>query len=137
MAMNSAGSFAHNWADRQCHESAHEQASEWMQKAFDLKAENDRLRAAVLDIDAHATPYGEDEDGWTTHYLMGTGALHRALGVIGHGAPKCRACPHAHDPYGPDGFVQQYRCKHGTVVADRNEYGTWTAHPCAACQGGK
>lgn len=52
-----------------------------------------KLEAAVLDIDAHATPFSEDEDGWITRYLMGVGALHRALGLIGHSAPKCADLP--------------------------------------------
>lgn len=57
-----------------------------------------RLRAAILDIDAHATPYGEDEDGFVNGgYLISIGCLHRALGVVGHSAAKCRFCgPEAH-----------------------------------------
>ena len=55
------------------------------------------LKAAVLDIDAHATPLGEDEDGFTTGgYIVSVGALHRALGVVGHAARKCKPgalCP--------------------------------------------
>lgn len=49
--------------------------------------------AAVLDIDAHATPYGDipDEPGWVGTYLVTAGALHRALGKVGHSAPKCQA----------------------------------------------
>lgn len=55
------------------------------------------LEAAVLDIDAHATGLDEDEDGFTTGgYIVSVGALHRALGVVGHAARKCRPgalCP--------------------------------------------
>jgi len=51
-----------------------------------LTAENERLRAAILDIDAHATPFAEDADGFVTMYVMSVGALHRALGIIGHSA---------------------------------------------------
>jgi hypothetical protein len=56
-------------------------------------AERDRLREHILDIDAHATPYGDipDEPGWVGTYLLTAGALHRALGKIGHTAPSCRA----------------------------------------------
>lgn len=94
----------------------------------------DSLVAAILDIDAHAVPFGEDEDGWITRYLLSTGPLHRALGVIGHGAPKCGRCPHLHDVYGPDNWAQEFRCEHGTVVAKRDEYGTWTGKLCPACE---
>jgi hypothetical protein len=48
----------------------------------------DALRAAILDIDAHATPLHEDGDGFTTDYLVTAGCLHRALGLIGHTAAK-------------------------------------------------
>lgn len=48
------------------------------------------LEAAILDIDAHATPLAEDEGGFTTGgYLVSVGALHRALGVVGHTVRKC------------------------------------------------
>lgn len=58
-----------------------------------LTRERDELRAHILDIDAHATPYGDipDEPGWAGTYLLTAGALHRALGKIGHTAPKCQA----------------------------------------------
>lgn len=59
--------------------------------------EVERLRAAILDIDAHATPFGEDEHGFVDGgYLVTVGALHRALGLIGHTARKCPQCPHPH-----------------------------------------
>lgn len=58
----------------------------------ELEAKNERLRVAVLDIDAHATPMGlareDDPEGNPDHYHLTVGALHRALGVIGHTAPK-------------------------------------------------
>ncbi len=58
-----------------------------------LTAERDALRQHILDIDAHATPYGDipDEPGWVGTYLVTAGALHRALGKIGHSAPSCQA----------------------------------------------
>lgn len=58
-----------------------------------VQPEIDRLRAHILDIDAHATPYGDipDDPGYTGVYLVTAGALHRALGTIGHSAPKCQA----------------------------------------------
>jgi hypothetical protein len=64
-----------------------------------LRAENKRLRDAILDIDAHATGMGEDEHGFVSKgYIVTIGALHRALGVVGHTAVKCRYCdPQAHD----------------------------------------
>lgn len=49
----------------------------------------ERLKAAILDIDAHAVALGEDKDGWTSiGYFVSIGALHRALGVAGHPAAK-------------------------------------------------
>ena len=57
------------------------------------------LTDAILDIDAHATGMGEDADGFVTGgYIVTVGALHRALGVVGHTAVKCRYCdPSQHD----------------------------------------
>lgn len=62
-------------------------------KVAALEAARDALRQLILDIDAHATPYGEipDEPGFVGTYLLTAGALHRALGKIGHTAPKCQA----------------------------------------------
>src|SRR5260221_62628 len=52
------------------------------------------LRAAIRDIDAHATPVGlldeNDPEGSPAHYLVTTGALHRAIGKVG-AAAKCEA----------------------------------------------
>ena len=46
------------------------------------------LEAAILDIDAHATPLGEDTDGFVaTGYLISVGCLHRALGVVNGSVP--------------------------------------------------
>lgn len=65
-----------------------------------IKTERDQLadevatlRQHILDIDAHATPYGDlpGDPGWAGTYLVTAGALHRALGKIGHTAPKCSA----------------------------------------------
>lgn len=58
-----------------------------------LSQENNQLRQHILDIDAHATPYGDipDDPGHVGTYLVTAGALHRALGKIGHTAPKCEA----------------------------------------------
>lgn len=51
------------------------------------------LKEAVLDIAAHATPYGDipDDPGWVGVYLVSAGALHRALGILGYSAPSCQA----------------------------------------------
>jgi hypothetical protein len=64
-----------------------------VEQTWKLGAERDTLRGHILDIDAHATPYGDvpDEPGWVGTYLVTAGALHRALGRIGHTAPKCAA----------------------------------------------
>lgn len=58
-----------------------------------LNAELDKLRGHILDIDAHATPFGDlpDDPGYVGMYLVTAGALHRALGKIGHTAPSCTA----------------------------------------------
>lgn len=49
------------------------------------------LTAAILDIDAHATAMGEDKDGFVADgYIITVGSLHRALGLIGHTAPRKR-----------------------------------------------
>lgn len=55
--------------------------------------EVERLREHILDIDAHATPYGDipGEPGYVGTYLLTAGALHRALGTIGHSAARCQA----------------------------------------------
>lgn len=55
--------------------------------------ERDRLRAHILDIDAHATPYDDlpEDPGYVGTYLLTSGALHRALGSLGHSAAKCPA----------------------------------------------
>lgn len=65
----------------------------------DLWQAKQRLIELILDIDAHATPFGEDEHGFVTGgYLISVGSLHRALGFVGHTAPKCRVCgPETHD----------------------------------------
>jgi hypothetical protein len=51
------------------------------------------LLAAIENIDAHATPYGDipDEPGWAGSYIVTAGALHKALGKLGHSAPSCKA----------------------------------------------
>ena len=51
------------------------------------------LREHILDIDAHATPFGDipDDPGWIGSYLISAGCLHRAMGKIGHSAPSCAA----------------------------------------------
>lgn len=76
----------------------------------------ERTVAAILDIDAHADALGEDDDGFVTGgYLISIGSLHRALGVIGHTAPKCRDCG-GHDQH---------------ELRDAN-YGMWNAMQRAA-----
>ena len=66
--------------------------------ALDAKdAENERLRDAILDIDAHAAPLGEDDDGFVAGgYVVSVGSLHRALALTGAGA-ECAdlPCPRA------------------------------------------
>lgn len=67
-------------------------SSDQLDRLYD---ERDQLRAAILDIDAHATPIGladeNDPDGNPHHYALTVGALHRALGKVGHTAPSCQA----------------------------------------------
>lgn len=68
-------------------------ADELFAELDQLTAELDQLRQHILDIDAHATPYGDipNDPGYVGTYLLTAGALHRALGKIGHTAPKCEA----------------------------------------------
>ena len=57
------------------------------------KVAAERAVQAILDIVAHATPFGEDEDGFVNGgYLVSVGAIHRALGVVGHTAAPCASC---------------------------------------------
>ena len=58
-----------------------------------LEDENKRLRAAILDIDAHARPLDDDDGFVAGGYLVSIGALHRALALTGT-APPCPECPH-------------------------------------------
>lgn len=71
-----------------------------------------KLEAAILDIDAHATALGEDGRGFVAGgYIVTVGSLHRALGVVGHPAPRCLRCtPPSHDCPGETG--------HEEVIAD-------------------
>lgn len=63
----------------------------------------ERLTAAILDIDAHATPIGADEDGFATGgYLVSIGSLHRALGLIGHTSRKAECSVGIDLAHGPD-----------------------------------
>ena len=63
------------------------------------------VKHAILDIDAHATGLGEDANGFVSGgYVISIGCLHRALGVVGHTAPKCRECqPESHECVDPSG----------------------------------
>jgi hypothetical protein len=53
----------------------------------------DRYQAHIEDIAAHATPFGDipGEPGWAGQYLLTAGALHRAMGTLGHTEPSCQA----------------------------------------------
>lgn len=56
-----------------------------------LRRENARLKAAILDIDAHANAIGSDEDGFNSGgYIVSLGAIHRALGILGRTGIKQR-----------------------------------------------
>ena len=60
----------------------------------DSKPVSDRAVTAIIDIAAHSTPFGEDDEGFVSGgYLVSVGAMHRALGVVGHSAAPCPACP--------------------------------------------
>jgi hypothetical protein len=63
-----------------------------MKTIEELEQENAELRAAILDIDSHATPIGlldpNDPEGSPLYYAVTTGSLHRALGKTGTAA-KC------------------------------------------------
>jgi hypothetical protein len=59
-----------------------------------LTRERDEARAAIADIDRHATPIGllheDDPEGSPHHYIVTVGALHRALGKA-YTAEPCEA----------------------------------------------
>lgn len=59
---------------------------EHLHEAYLLPARStqlDRARFVIQDIIDHATPLGEDEDGFvTTGYLVSVGSIHRALGFL-------------------------------------------------------
>jgi hypothetical protein len=86
--------------DRDEHESA-EILHMWSKRVAYLEARVGELhntigelRAAIADIDAHATPVGllhnDDPEGSPHHYLLTVGALHRALGKA-YTAEPCEA----------------------------------------------
>jgi len=68
-----------------------------------VQAERDALAAAIKDIDDHATPLGEDEDGFVaTGYLVSVGSMHRAINAL-HKVPDSLATrpePHVYDVMG-------------------------------------
>jgi hypothetical protein len=74
-------------------ERAEEVAEDFKAFADAAVARAEKAEAHILDIDAHATPFGDipDEPGYVGTYLLTAGALHRALGTIGHTAPSCEA----------------------------------------------
>ena len=67
--------------------------SEAEARIAELEAELALARAHILDIAAHATPFGDipGEPGWIGQYLLTAGALHRALGTLGHSMASCGA----------------------------------------------
>jgi chromosome segregation ATPase len=79
--------------EREHHRGVREYAVARQAERDEARDEVEKLRGHILDIDAHATPYGDipDEPGWVGTYLLTSGALHRALGRIGHSAPSCKA----------------------------------------------
>lgn len=79
--------------------SAAEEAFAKQAHADGYRAGVEAVKKAILDIDAHATALGEDDDGFVSGgYVITVGCLHRALGIIGHSAPKCRLCdPSQHE----------------------------------------
>ena len=62
-----------------------------------LQEENAKLKAHILDIQAHSTPFGglPEDPEFVGTYLLTVGALHRALGTIGHSVAEC-ACVSSH-----------------------------------------
>lgn len=84
-------------AARRAHKALQDEIREWsptklIAQIEELMAERDALREHILDIDAHATPYEDlpDDPGYVGLYLLTSGALHRALGKVGHTAVPCR-----------------------------------------------
>lgn len=49
---------------------------------------DEQLRAAIIDLCWRVTPYGEDDEGNITHYLVTAGTVHRLIGAAqGAGIP--------------------------------------------------
>lgn len=46
------------------------------------RAKLDEVLNALADVVTRAVPYGEDEEGFVTHYLSGTGAIHAAIPLL-------------------------------------------------------
>lgn len=69
-----------------------ERLAEVRQELAEARAEGEQFRQHILDIDAHATPYEDlpDDPGYVGLYLLTSGALHRALGKVGHTAVPCQ-----------------------------------------------
>lgn len=65
---------------------------EWLSRNNPDKAEALKLRAAIRDIDAHATPAFKDSSDLGAYYIVTVGSLHRALALTG-AAAKCRDLP--------------------------------------------
>ncbi len=60
----------------------------WATRYRVVLAQREEARAAIEDIDAHATPLGEDDDGFVAvGYAVSVGSLHRALGIARQGMP--------------------------------------------------
>lgn len=60
------------------------------EQLVEVTRQRDALRTAILDIDAHAAARSTDEHGFNAGgYVISIGSLHRALGLIGHGAAEC------------------------------------------------
>lgn len=110
---------------------------DWCRECRVTKAqrERDEARAAIADIDAHATPVGllnnDDPEGSPHHYLVTVGALHRALGK----AYTAELCDAERERLRLDVQSLQHTCEELERQRDeaREDVGR---EPCAECPGG-
>ena len=102
-----------------------------------LREQAEALKAAVLDIDAHSTAMGEDTDGFTTGgYIVSVGALHRALGVVGHAARKCKPgalCPPCAQTEALAAALEAISRRH-PIMGSVDEYRRGQLHALEACR---
>lgn len=94
-----------------------------------VAAEAEKLRAHILDIDAHATPYADlpQDPGYVGVYLVTAGSLHRALGTITTTSPSCQAEAERNDALAAIARVRALHTEHPIYeLCDHDEHAPGT-----------